>query len=433
MGDYISKRDGIWRFIRRTPREYSHLDPRKIVQQSTGVAVADDPRGIRARRVANAMNVDLERHWRDMMTSDVPSSVRDYEAARRAAKKLGISEPIGNADQRTIAELLDRIEKLQGALADRSSVLAVFDAAPKPAITFRQCAEQFIESHRAGWSNTRTVGQWSTSLATYVYPVMGDMPVDKIGSNGDGTALIMKVLEPIWHDKTTTATRVRSRIEAVLDWAKARDFRSGENPARWKGHLDKLLPAKGKVSPVVHHAAMKYADVPAFMAKLRSVSGTAARALEFTILTAGRSSEILLAKRSEFDLERKMWTIPASRMKGRREHRVPLCASAIAIIKAMPASSEFIFPSAKKKGAPLANGAMLRTLADIGAGDIVTHGFRSAFRDWGSETGNYSGELMEMSLAHSVANKVEASYRRGDLLQKRHALMADWERFCLGR
>jgi integrase len=434
MAGYTVKRDGLWRFVRRVPKEYAALDPRGIVQHSTGVRIADDPRGIRARKIADTLNGALEAHWRDLVEGRNAQAVRDYEAARLAARRLRISEPIADAQQRTIAELLDRIERLEGKRADdRAAVLAVYDAAPKPGITFKQCAERFIEAHKPGWSNPKHAGQWSATLATYAYPVIGDIAVDKIGANGDGTDLIMRVLRPIWYSKTETASRVRGRIEAVLDWARAHSYRDGENPARWKGHLDKLLPAKGKVAPVKHHAALPYADVPSFMEKLRAIEGTAARALEFTILTAARSSEVLLAKRSEIDLESRMWTVPASRMKARREHRVPLSDSAIAIIKTMPADSEYLFPGAKP-GKPLSNMAMQMTLRRMELADqAVTHGFRSSFRDWGAETGDYANELLEMAIAHTVSNKVEAAYRRGDLLRKRHALMSDWESFCYSR
>jgi hypothetical protein len=280
MANYCVKRDGLWRFVRRVPKEYAVLDKRRIVQHSTGVRVADDPRGIRARKIADNLNGALETHWRSLVDGESAEAVQDYEAARQAARRLRISEPITDAAKRTIAELLDRIEKLEGKLAeDRSAVLAVYDAVPKPGITFRQCAERYIEAHKPGWSNPKHAAQWASTLETYAYPALGNVAVDKIGSNGDGTDLILKVLQPIWHTKTETASRVRGRIESILDWAKARGYRDGENPARWKGHLDKLLPAKGKVAPVKHHAALPYSDVPGFMERLRAVDGTAQRVL----------------------------------------------------------------------------------------------------------------------------------------------------------
>ena len=361
-------------------------------------------------------------------------AVRDYETALNAAKKMRLSSPIDDPTMRTIAELLDRIEKLSGSRAeDRASVLAVYDAAPKPDMTFRQCTERYIDAHRPGWSNPKHAAQWQATLATYAYPVIGGVPVKKIGANGEGTDLIMKVLEPIWYIKTETASRVRGRIEAILDWAKARGYRDGENPARWKGHIDKLLPAKAKVAPVKHHSALPYPDVPEFMAKLRQQEGIAARALEFTILTAARTSEVLLAKRTEVDRKARMWIVPAERMKARKEHRVPLCDAAMGIIDAMRGNSEFIFPGAKR-GGPMSNMAMTMLLDRMGVRpQATTHGFRSAFRDWGAEATRYPNEQLEMAIAHTVSNKVEAAYRRGDLLNKRHKLMADWEAFCNSR
>jgi integrase len=432
MADYLVRRESFWRFCRRVPKEYAELDKRGIVQQSTGIRIADDPKKIRARRKANDYNLALERYWRDLVESDSAQAVRDYEAAIKAAKRLQIAAPIDDADKRTLAEILDRIEKLSGNRAeDRASVLAVYDAAPKPDITFKQCAERYIEAHSAGWGKGH-IGQWQSSLAIHAYPIIGDLPVKKIGGNGDGTDLIEKVLKPIWREKTETAARLRGRIEQILDWAKVHGYREGENPARWKGHLDKLLPAKGKVRTVQHYAALPYADVPDFIKRLRAEQGTAARALEFTILTASRTTEARAATRSEIDLESRMWTIPASRMKSRKEHRVPLSDSAIAIIKAMPNGGDFIFPAGGgKKGKPLSNMAMLRMLERMGMkGQAVTHGFRSAFRDWASETTHYPNEMLEMALAHNIGSKTEAAYRRGDLLTKRHQLMVDWDRYC---
>jgi integrase len=398
-------------------------------QHSTGISVAEDPRGIRAKKVANELNFDLEVLWRKLADGQSEQAVRDYEAAKLAARRLRISEPTGDAAKRTIAELLERIEKLEGKLAeDRHAILAVYDAVPKPGITFKECAEQYIESHRPGWANPKHAAQWSSTLQAYAYPVIGNVAVDKIGSNGEGTDLIMKVLQPIWYAKTETASRLRGRIESVLDWAKARGYRDGENPARWKGHLDKLLPAKGKIAPPKHHPALPYADIPGFMDKLRRIEGNAARALEYTILTAARTSETLFAKRSEIDLKARMWIVPAARMKARKEHRVPLSDSAVAIIKAMPADSEYLFPGTRK-GKHMSKTAMSDLLASMGTSE-TTHGFRSTFRDWGAEERDFPNELLEVAIGHKVSNRVEAAYRRGDQLQKRHALMADWEAYC---
>jgi integrase len=426
MADYLFKRDGFWHYARRVPKQYETADQQGVFKETTKIRVADDPRAIRARKVAAEINVRMERRWRDFAVGDQAQALAEYDAARKAARRLDISAPIDDAAQRTIAELLARIEKLEGKHEeDRHAVLAVYDAAPKPDITFRQCAERYIEDHRAGWKNAKHVAQWSTSLETYAYPIIGAAPVKTL-TNGDGTDLIMKVLQPIWSSKTTTASRLRGRIESVLDWAKARGYRDGENPARWKGHLDKLLPSKDKVAPVKHHPAMPYADIPGFMERLRGEEGNVARALEFTVLTAARTSEVTEAKRSEIDREARMWIVPAERMKAGREHRVALCSAAMAIIDST--EGEYLFPG-RTAGKPLSDSAMLKALQRLGVTG-VTHGFRSAFRDWGAETTDYPNEVLEMALAHTISNKAEAAYRRGDLLQKRHDLMADWCSYC---
>ena len=435
VAEHLRRRGGFWYAVRRVPKEYAELDRRVIVQQTTGIRVADDPRAIRAKPAADRINKDLEQHWRRLASGeDTRQAEIDYRAARIAASRMNIAAPIDDPTSRTIAELLERIRKLEALnlTHDRGSVLAVYDAAPSPAVTFRECAEQYIEAHKPSWSNAKHAAQWSTTLAAYAYPVIGDQPVSKI-TNSVGTDLIMKVLEPIWYSKTDTANRVRGRIESILDWAKVRGYREGENPARWRGHLNKLLPAKAKIAQVQHHAAMPYAELPAFMARLREESGNAARALEFIVLTAARTSEVLLAKRSEIDLDARMWTVPAKRMKSRKEHRVPLSDSVIAIVKAMPAGSGFIFPGARK-GRPLSDKSLRNVLDRMGIRDqVTTHGMRSTFRDWGSEMTQYQNELLEMAIAHAVGNKVEAAYRRGDLLAKRPQLMADWATFCNSR
>ncbi|HXB76351.1 MAG TPA: integrase arm-type DNA-binding domain-containing protein [Bradyrhizobium sp.] len=299
------------------------------------------------------------------------------------------------------------------------------------AMTFKQCADSYIASHRAGWRNAKHAAQWGATLATYAYPVIGALPVQAID-----TGLVCKVLEPIWTAKPETAGRVRGRIEAVLDWAKARDYRAGENPARWRGHLDKLLPARSKVAKVEHHAALPYGEMPGFMAGLRAQEGIAARALEFAILTASRTGETIGARWSEVNLAEKIWLIPEGRMKAGKQHRVPLSALALAILEEMQAlrpqddrSSEFVFPGGKA-GKPLSNMAFLMLLRRMGRNDLTAHGFRSTFRDWASERTRFPREVAEMALAHVVGNKVEAAYRRGDLFDKRQKLMDAWGEFC---
>jgi integrase len=241
----------------------------------------------------------------------------------------------------------------------------------------------------------------------------------------------MKCLDPIWTTKPETDSRLRGRIELVLDWATVRGFRKGENPARWRGHLDKLLPPRSKVRKVEHHPALPYDDIAEFVAALRGQEGIAARALELLILTATRTGEMINAQWDEVDFKDKMWIVPAARMKAAREHRVPLSAAAVSVLGQMKEcrESEFIFPGGRR-GRPLSNMAMLNLLKRMGRADLTTHGFRSTFRDWAAERTNFPREVAEMALAHTVGDKVEAAYRRGDLFQKRRQIMDAWARFC---
>jgi integrase len=428
-GGRLFKRDGIWHFVRRVPQHYAELDGRVIVRQSTGIRVVDDPRAIHARRIADAMDNDLETLWRGRAIGDTDKAMAEYEAARAAAKRLGVSPPVADKAQRTISELLQRIELLQqgNRIKERDVVQGLLDEAPVPAITFKQCAEQYIDAHKAGWSNAKHAKQWSATLERYAFPIIGDAPVAQL-SGKHGTHLITQVLDPIWRHKPVTASRVRGRIEKVLSWAKAKGYRDGDNPARWDDHLAAIYPTKEKVAPVKHHAAMPFRDVPAFMGKLRSQEGIGARALEFAILTAARASEVLQAKRSEIDRAGRIWIVPKERMKMRREHRVPLCGSALAIIDALPKGGDYLFPG--RKGA-LDHKTLLRVLEILGVSDTATaHGFRSTFRDWGAEVGDYPNELLELAIAHAVGDKVEAAYRRGNMLAKRHELMRHWESYC---
>ena len=300
------------------------------------------------------------------------------------------------------------------------------------AITFRQCAEAYINAHRAGWRNGKHAGQWGATLSNYAYPIIGALPVQAVD-----TALVLKVLEPIWATKPETASRLRGRLENVLDFAKVRGYRSDENPARWRGHLAKLLPARSKVRQVQHHSALPYSELAAFLGALREQEGAAARALEFTILTAARTGESIGATWGEINWTDKVWIIQGARMKGRKGHRVPLCDRALAILREIRAADDgsmgdpqqFIFSSAKP-GRPLSNMAYLMLLRRMGRADLTVHGFRSSFRDWAAERTNFPSEVAEMALAHAVSNKVEAAYRRGDLFEKRRRLMQQWATFC---
>jgi integrase len=295
-------------------------------------------------------------------------------------------------------------------------------------LKFKDAAEAYINSHRVAWKSDKHAAQWPATLVKFAYPVIGDVPLQLID-----TILVMKVIEPIWSTIPETASRLRGRIESVLDWATVRGYRAGDNPARWRGHLDKLLPAKAKVRKIKHHSALPYAELPAFLVALREQDGVAARALEFTILTAARTGETIGAKRTEVDKKNKIWTVPASRMKAGKEHRIPLCDRALQILDDVSAGGgdkqEFLFPG-RSAGESLSNMAMLTVLRRMGRGDLTVHGFRSTFRDWAAERTKFQKEAIEMALAHTVADKVEAAYRRGDLFEKRKKLMDAWAEYC---
>ncbi len=294
-------------------------------------------------------------------------------------------------------------------------------------MTFKEATTAYIAAHRAGWRSATHAAQWDSTLKTYAEPVLGRLPLQAID-----TGLIMQVIEPIWASKVDTANRTRGRIEAILDWAKVRGYRHGENPARWRGHLDKLLPARSKVRKVKHHAALPYPALPSFMQTLRGKTGIATRALEFTILTAARTTEALGAKWPEIDTEQKIWTVPAERMKAGKEHRVPLSPRALEIVEEMKKVRDedgFIF-SSKRRAKPLSNMAMLQVLHRCGHDDLTVHGFRSTFRDWAEERTDHPRNVIEMALAHTIGDKVEAAYRRGDLMEKRRLLMIQWDQYC---
>jgi integrase len=340
---------------------------------------------------------------------------------------LGALHTVGLAEARTRARRcrehrLDGLDPL--AVRNAARTRAKLDAAR--AITFATCAERYIAAYRAGWRNAKHRDQWSNTLSAYVEPVFGALPVQAID-----TALVMKAVEPIWTEKPETASRVRGRVEAILDWATARGFRTGENPARWRGHLDKLLPRKTKVRPVEHHAALPFAETGAFIAELRRQEGVAPRALEFAILTAARTGEVIGARWDEVDFAERLWTIPSERMKAGKEHRVPLPVGALAILEELHKvrQGDFLFPGGRA-GRPISNMAMTMTLRRMGRGGLTVHGFRSTFRDWASERTGFPAEVAEMALAHTVADAVERAYRRGDLFQKRRQLMDAWARFC---
>lgn len=301
--------------------------------------------------------------------------------------------------------------------------------------TFEACAKAYIEAHKAGWRQERHAKQWDQALAKHAYPVIGKLPVQAID-----TALVVKVLEPIWQKKTETAKRLRGRIESILDWAKVREYRQGENPARWRGHLENLLARPSKLIKVEHFAALPYTKVNAFLQSLEGQAGMGAEALKLVIYTACRSREVLEATWDEIDLTDKIWTIPAERMKTGKEHRVPLTPPVLAILRDMKREQErfsddgthptsYIFPNAKGD-APLSNAVMLALLKRMNRKDITVHGFRSSFRDWAAEQTNFPREVAEAALAHALQSRVEAAYRRSDLFDKRRLLMEKWARYC---
>jgi integrase len=295
---------------------------------------------------------------------------------------------------------------------------------PSAGATFGECADRVIEAMRPSWRNAKHAAQWEMTLRNYAAPLRL-LPADKITTDD-----VLSVLKPLWNDKSETASRIRARIERVLDAAKAQGLRSGENPARWRGHLDQLLPKRQRLTRG-HHAAMSYADVPGFMADLQSRHATAALALEFAVLTAARSGEVLGARWDELDLASSVWTVPAHRMKAGYEHRVPLSRRALKIVKTLHETrdGEFVFPG-QKPGKSLSVMALEMVLRRMKVDGVTVHGFRSSFRDWAAECTNFTNEVCEAALAHVIKNKAEAAYRRGDLFDKRRKLMEAWAVYC---
>jgi integrase len=347
---------------------------------------------------------------------------RDRRTGR--AKQMGL----GPADLVTLAEarekaracrklLLDGVDPMENRAAVRER--AKLEAARS--ITFKQAAERYIADNEAKWRNAEHRRHWRAAFEQFAFPRFGNMAVGAID-----TATVLEAVQPIWTMKTSTASRLRNRIELVLDWATAQGMREGMNPARWRGHLDKVLPKPSDVNAVEHHAALPYSEIPEFMAKLRAVDHPNARALEFLILTAARLGEVAAAEWSE--IKGDVWEIPAARMKSKRDHRVPLSNAAQACLARGSRAERYIFEN--RKGGPLYAKTITReTLPALKAG-ITTHGFRSTFRTWAADKTSCPREIAEAALAHAIGNKVEAAYQRGDLFDKRRALMDDWANYC---
>ncbi len=323
-------------------------------------------------------------------------------------------------------ELREQIQAGRDPVVEKQSARSTMRAAQASQRTFKQCALAYIAAHEAGWRNAKHAQQWRNSLEQHAYPTIGDLSVRDID-----LPHVMDVLRPIWTTTNETASRLRGRIETVLDWATVHKYRDGLNPARWRGHLDKLLPKPSKVSKVDHHKAVPVGEIGAFMVRLRGLSGMGALALEFAILTAARSGEVRGATLSEIDRTAKVWTIPANRMKAEKEHRVPLSDAALAVIDraaALPrlGGTELLFPA--PRGGQLSDMTLTAAMRRMEV-DAVPHGFRSTFRDWTAERTSYPRDVAEMALAHVIANKVEAAYRRGDLFDKRRRMMDEWAAF----
>lgn len=333
---------------------------------------------------------------------------------------------LGGVDAVTLSQAREKARTLRAKIAegiDPVEERKAARAALVPVLTFKEATRRMIAARSAEWRNEKHKAQWRSTLETYAWPTIGALPVDRIT-----VAHVVDLLEPIWTTKTETASRVRGRIESVLAWATAAQLRTGDNPARWKGNLDQLLAKPTKIRKVKHHAAMPVDAMPAFMTALRDRDGMSARALEFLALTAARSGEVRGARWSEIDLDGALWTVPAERMKAGKEHRVPLSAPAMKLLRALPrmAGTDLVFPA--PRGSELSDMALSAVMRRMKV-DAVPHGLRSTFRDWTAERTNYPRDVAEMALAHTIGDKVEAAYRRGELLTKRTKLMADWARF----
>jgi integrase len=326
-----------------------------------------------------------------------------------------------------VREGLDPLDEREAETAKQKAAAAL---AASKSVTFRDVAKRYLDAHESSWRNPKHRQQWRNTLRDYVLPAIGDMPAASVG-----TGEVMQIVEPLWKVKPETASRVRGRIESILDYAKVRDWRAGENPARWRGHLDHLLPARSKVRRVEHHAALPWREIGAFVAALHGQTGVSARTLEFAVLTAGRSGEVRGATWAEMDLREGTWTIPYGRTKAGRGHRVPLTKAALAILEKMAElrtdgrPGALVFPGGRS-GRPLSDVALAKAIRAAGWTDATTHGFRSSFRDWCAEATNYPRELAEKALAHTLSDKVEAAYQRGDMFDKRRRLMSEWAEFC---
>jgi integrase len=386
----------------------------------------------------------INKSWIFRYTS--PAVTQTKNPGRPARRELGL----GSTRDRSLSEARIKVGNLRKLILEGVDPKDAKDNAKKDRflaaskqITFSDAAQKCIDAKKTEWKNQKHKTQWVNTINTFVNPIIGNLPINSITTN-----LVIKVFEqPIkdknnktlgtfWNVRTETATRTRQRIESIIDWAKAREYFTGENPARYEGHLSSLLPNPSKIAKVKHHPALPYKNISTFMTELRSKKTVAALALEFLILTATRTSEVINATWLEFDLKEKIWTIPSERMKAGKEHRVPLCKRASEILKSLkqlntPMNQHVFLSRVTKKGpAPMSNMALLTLMKKMPKySSFVPHGFRSTFRDWAAETTNYQNETVELALAHTIQNKTEASYRREDQLEKRRLLMNDWGQY----
>lgn len=355
------------------------------------------------------------RSW--ILRTMVGSKRRDIGLGGYPDTTLALARESARTLRQKIKDGIDPVE-------ERKALKEKLKASQASLLTFENAAEKFIAQKQVEFRNKKHAAQWASTINTYANPVIGKLPVSEIDINH-----MTKILEPIWLEKTETAKRLRGRIESVLSWATVSGFRSGENPARWKGHLEHVLQTPSKVTKVKHHKALPWQEIGVFVSNLKKRDGISARALEFLILTAARSGEVRGATWTEIDLENKMWVIPAERMKVDKEHRVPLSKEALELLKTLPKmkGDDHLFPA--PRGGELSDMALSSVVKRMEI-DAVPHGFRSTFRDWCSEHTNYPTAVAEMALAHTIGNKVEAAYRRGDLLAKRTKLMNEWAKYC---
>lgn len=355
---------------------------------------------------------------RDLGLSLCPEAVEIIKQSKGKELTLADARDIASAYRLKVKAGIDPLEERKNNAAAQAAEAQI---KLRKTVTFRAVAEAYIAENEDEWRNSKHRQQWRNTLSTYVYPIIGDLPVSEVNTDH-----VLEIIKPMWKEKRETAGRVRGRIETILNAAKALGYRDGDNPALWRGHIDQYLPKRSRTARG-HHKAMDYDHVPVFMTDLRAKQAVAALALEFTILTAARTGEVIGATWDEIDLGKAIWTIPATRMKAGREHRVPLSDRAVEVLKSVkPLSQSHVFVGNKGKMSSMAMAMLLRRMGQ----DVTVHGFRSAFRDWAAECTGYPHEVCEMALAHTIESKTEAAYRRGDLFEKRRRLMNDWAVYC---